>query len=83
MQQSTGPLAFSLRCLHRVGSRFLSFEVKALALEKVGPSGLRQSVPFCWRAWGRRPVAPAHHSPRLSRRVLCGWRKGAPCQSWG
>lgn len=62
MQQSTGPLAFSLRGLHRVGSRFLSFEGKALALEKAAPFGLRQSVPFLLVGLGEaaRGSCPAH-----------------------
>ena len=62
MQQSTGPLAFSLRGLHRVGSRFLSFEGKALALEKAAPFGLRHSVPFLLVGLGEaaRGSRPAH-----------------------
>lgn len=62
MQQNTGPLAFSLRCLYRVGSRFLSFEGKALALQKAVSFGLRQSAPFLLVGLGdvARGSCPSH-----------------------
>ena len=78
MQQNTGPLAFSLRCLYRVGSRFLSFEGKALALQKAVSFGLRHQCLFCWWAWGMWPGTPAHHTSRSPRWRAVWMEEGSP-----